>query len=297
MKKTLSSIGLTLVVLVSLLALNPSAAFASTTFLYAGARQLLSAGTTAQGIQSSMLVAEPYLDAVNDGHTLMEEAAKDTASGNTIEFGWNVDFALYGDTEVHLFSGGWRNGVFLGYNASAVGYVDYGSNATDIGANLHAVATNATFTSRIKQFTIQRDTTVACGSDATGGWWIRYDGAFIGCYQNSIWGAGVFTSVNDAEYFGEVPTFRASGKPCSDMGNGKPGNSYTTGGLDINDPAFFTSTSWVNSPIIASSNTRWSTDPNAYDAFSIGSTGDRTFTLGGKGYTSTGTTPGNLGSC
>lgn len=280
------------------LAAAPAApALASTTFLYAGGRQLLSAGTTAQGIQSSMLVAEPFLDAVNDGHTLMEEAAKDTSTGNTIEFGWNVDFALYGDTQVHLFSGAWKNGVFLGYNASATGYVDYGSNSTDIGANLHAVATNATFTSRIKQFTIQRDTSVACGSDATGGWWIRYDGAFIGCYQNSIWGAGVFTSVNDAEYFSEVPTFRTSGKPCSDAGNGKPGNSYTAGGLDINDPAFFTSTSWVNSPIITSSNTLWNTDANAYDAFSIGSTGNRTFTLGGKGYTSTGTTPGNLGSC
>lgn len=296
MRSLLARTGLTLVVLISLLALGRPA-YASTTFLYAGARQTLSAGTTATGIAVNVLVAEPYLDTTNDGHTLMEALAKDTASGNTIEVGWNVDYALYGDTQVHLFSGGWKGGVFLGYNASATGYVDYSGNATNVGANIHSAAVDPTFTARIKKFTISRDTTVPCGSDATGGWWISYDNAWLGCYQNSIW-SGAFTTINDAEYFSEVPTFRASGKPCSDAGNGKPGNSAVLP-LDATDPAFFASTTWLVSSGTAptSSNTLWNTDANAYDAYSIGSTGNRTFTLGGKGYTSTGTTPGNLGSC
>jgi hypothetical protein len=234
----------------------------------------------------------------------MEIDARDTATGNSIEIGWTIDSVLNGDTQAHLFTGAWKSGTFLGYNAAATGYVDNTSNSTNAGANLHAVATNATFTNRIKKFLIQYDNTVACGSDPSGGWWVSYDNVFVGCYQNSIWGSGVFTSINNAEYFAEVATTRANGKPCSDAGNGKPGNSAVLP-LDATDPAFFSSTSWVNpNPSgTTSSNTLYAHDSNgvgtsaAYDSFSIGSTGNRTFTTGGKGWTSTGTTPGNYQTC
>lgn len=276
----------------------------STTFVYAGGHQILGSGVTAQGAAANLLVAEPYLDTTNDGHSLGEVAVRDTVSGNTIEIGWTIDQGLNGDVQAHLFTGAWDSSGFLGYNATAAGYVDNSSNAINAGANLHAVATNATFTSRIKKFLIQHDTTVACGSDPTGGWWVSYDNVYVGCYKNSTWPSG-FGSINNAEYFGEVVTFRTSGKPCSDGGNGKPGNSYTAGGLDINDPAFFASTSWVNpNPSTTTSvNSLYNQDAAGnntaaeYDAFSIGSTGNRTFTYGGKGSTSTGTTPGNYATC
>ena len=271
--------------------------------MWAGGDQVLAAGSTAGGAASNVLVAEPYLDTTNDAHSLGEVAARDTSTGNTIEIGWNIDQAINGDTQAHLFTGAWKNGTFLGYNATATGYVDNSSNATNAGANLHSVAIDATFTNRIKQFLIQYDNTVACGSDPTGGWWVKYAGVYVGCYQNSIWGAGVFTTVNNAEYFGEVATYRTSGKPCSDQGNGNPGNTAVTP-LDATDPAFFASTSWVNASAgVTSSNTLYNQDSNsnntaaAYDAFSIGSSGNRTFTYGGKGWTSTGTTPGNKGIC
>jgi hypothetical protein len=274
------------------------------TWVWAGGQQLLSAGTTAGGAAANVLVAEPWLDTTNDPHSLSEVAVRDTATGNTIEVGWTIDQSLNGDVQAHLFTGAWKLGVFLGYNATATGYTDNSSNATNAGANLHAVATNATFTSRIKKFLIQYDNTVACGSDPSGGWWVSYDNVYVGCYQNSIWGAGAFTHVDNALYFGEVATNRASGKPCSDMGNGNPGNTAVLP-LDATDPAFFSSTSWVNpNPAgTASSNTLYNIDSNsnntaaAYDAFSLGSTGNRTFTDGGKGNTSTGTTPGTKGAC
>lgn len=274
-----------------------------TTWVWAGGDQVLAAGSTAGGAAANLLVAEPYLDTTNDAHTLAEVAARNTSNGNSIEIGWTIDQSLNGDVQAHLFTGAWRLGTFLGYNATATGYVDNGSNATNAGANIHSVAIDATFTNRIKQFLIQYDNTVACGSDPTGGWWVKYAGVYVGCYQNSIWGAGAFTTVNNAEYFGEAATFRASGKPCSDQGNGNPGNTAVLP-LDATDPAFFASTSWVNgSAGVTSSNTLYAQDSNsnstsaAYDSFSVGSTGNRTFTYGGKGWTSTGTTPGNKGSC
>lgn len=273
-----------------------------TTWVWAGGDQTLSGGVTAGGTSTKILVAEPYLDTTNDAHTLAENAARDTATGNTIEVGWTVDSSLNGgSTQAFLFTGAWKNGVFLGYNATAPTWVDNTSNPINAGANLHSVATDPTFTNRIKLFLIQYDNTVACGSDPTGGWWVKYDTAYVGCYPNSTWGAGVFTHVNNAEYFGEAATFRASGKPCSDQGNGKPGNTAVLP-LDATDPAFFASTSWVNSTA-TSSNTLYALDSNsnstsaAYDSFSVGSTGNRTFTFGGKGWTSTGTTPGNQNAC
>lgn len=268
----------------------------TSSFVYAGGEQALTAGQSAGGAAANILVAEPYIDTANDSHTLMEIAVTDTATGNAVEIGWSVDPGRYGDTQAHLFTGAWLGSTFLGYDASATGYVDYAANSTNVGANLHTVATNATFTNRIKRMYIQHDP-AACGSDSTGGWWFNYDANWIGCIKNSSW-SGAFTSANKALYFSEVYTNRASFKPCSDAGNGKPGNSAVLP-LDATDPAFFASTGWVNpSPsTITNSNTLFATDPAAYDSFSLGSTGNRTFTLGGKGYTSTGTTPGNLGSC
>lgn len=271
-----------------------------TTWVWAGGDQVLSGGTTAGGASAKILVAEPYLDTTNDAHTLAEVAARDTATGNTLEAGWTIDQSLNGDTQAHLFVGAWKNGAFLGYNASAPTWVDNSSNAINAGANLHSVVTDPTFTNRIKLFLIQYDNTVACGSDPSGGWWVKYDTAYVGCWPNSTWGSGVFTSVNNAEYFGEVATFRTSGKPCSDMGNGKPGSSAVLP-LDATDPAFFASTSWVNSTA-TSSNTLYAKDSNgnltsaAYDNLALGS-GNRTIPFGGKGWTSTGTTPGVQNGC
>jgi hypothetical protein len=275
-----------------------------TTWVWAGGDQTLAAGSTAGGAAASLLVAEPYIDSAHDNHTLAEVAARNASNGNTIEVGWTVDPSLNGgSTQPFLFTGAWKLGVFLGYNATATGYVDNGSNPVNAGANLHSVAVDPTFTNRIKQFLIQYDNTVACGSDPSGGWWVKYAGVYVGCYQNSIWGAGAFTTVNNAEYFGEVATPLLSGKPCSDGGNGSPGNTAVLP-LDATDPAFFASTSWVNgSTGVTSSNTLYAQDSNsnstsaAYDSFSVGSTGNRTFTYGGKGWTSTGTTPGNKGYC
>lgn len=301
----LKRLAVTATAAITLVGLGAAPALATTTtFVYAGGNQILGAGQSAGGASAKLLVAEPYEDTTNDGHSLMEVGARNTATGDAIEIGWTVDAALNGgSTQAFLFTGAWDGGVFLGYNATATGYVDNSANPINAGANLHSVATNPTFTSRIKEFLIQYDNTVACGSDPTGGWWVRYDGVYVGCYQNSIWGAGAFTSVNDAEYFAEVPTFRTSGKPCSDEGNGKPANTAVLP-LDATDPAFFASTSWVNSSPagIASVNTLFTKDSNgvntsaAYGSFSLSAT-NRTFAVGGYGFTSTGGTPGNYNAC
>lgn len=297
MKKLIGSIGLILATTVSLLsAAGP--AQATVTYSYAGGQQVLPAGTTAAGGASNVLVAEPFIDTANTEHSLMEISAKDTVTGNMMETGWIVSQAVNGDTQVHLFVGAWNGSTFLGYNATNTSWVDYAANPVNAGANLHAVAIDATFTNRIKNFFIQRDTTVACGSDLTGGWWVRYDNSWVGCVKNSAF-TSAFTAANRVQWFGEVATTRASGKPCSDMGNAQFGSDYTAGGLDINDPTFFTSASLVGAnPPTTTSLTLFEQNTAsgaAANAFSIGSTGNRTFTLGGKEWTSTGTTPGNVG--
>jgi hypothetical protein len=264
-------------------------------YTYVGGRQMLNSTTTATGSSGNLLVANPYCP--NTDHCLTEMSVQDAAQQNTIEIGWNRDFALYGDTKTHLFVYYWIGGVGQGYNALGSAWVDNPSNATNAGADLSSVV-SATFPANVKQFIIVHQAT-QCGPTAgVNGWWLWYDGSAIGCYPDTTWAAGVMdtSTIKVFQWFGEEYSSTTT-TPCGDLGNGKGGTSYVAP-LDATDPAYIGSTSITNtSPATTTNLSLFATDATKYNATRVSSPGTTTFTYGGPGWNAAGTATGSTGSC
>ncbi len=162
-------------------------------FHYAVARQK---GET-DGTWANLTIEKPKL-AEGDYHTLAEIAVQSEDGEQTVEVGWNVDRAVNGDSDPHLFVYYWRDNVPTCYNAC--GFTMY-SKTVKPGDTLPVGAQ--------KRFGIQH---------ASGVWWVAYDSEWIGYFSDKNW-EGRFTKGGQVQWFGEVAS--PSRTPCSAMGNGK----------------------------------------------------------------------------
>jgi neprosin-like protein len=161
-------------------------------FHYAGAGQY---GDT-DGTWANLNIAKPDLD-VNDYHTLAEITVRSADGRQIVEVGWNIDRAVNGDADPHLFVFYWRDRVPTCYNAC--GFEMY-SKTMKPGDTLPAGTQ--------KRFGIQH---------SGGAWWIAYDSEWIGAFPDKLWD-GTYTRGGRSQWFGEVAS--PSLTPCTDMGNG-----------------------------------------------------------------------------
>jgi hypothetical protein len=143
----------------------------------------------------------------------------------------------------------------------------------------------------VKQFVFQYFSGVGCGG-STNSVWFYYDTVAIGCLPDTA--VPGTTTFDEYKAFGEVYYGGGGAAPCTDMGNGK----YATATASASGSAFIASIGYTGTGAPTPSLTMAAnTDSGAYTALSVGSPGNRIFTLGGPGRTSTGGTPGNAGSC
>lgn len=275
-------------------------------YKYAAAQQGMAGTDFVKGLSANIYIAAPYVDATSipadKDHSLTELAVQGgTGNGNIVEIGWASEPTAFGDNLPRLFASGWKlvGGVstWLGCYGEGCGWVDLtpGNSADDLGRDLSSYA-SAAFPGMAKNFSVYNSTGAgfSCGADATGGWFFYFLATAVGCLPNSIWG-GTFTQSVFVQGFGEV---YSGGLYCSDMGNGKQGSSVIAP-IDATDPAYIGSMTFAGpSPAgLAYAFNLTHTTSAVYSYGNVGSVGNRTFTEGGAGYTSTGTTPGNINSC
>jgi len=185
---------------------GPAAAVnqASLDYFYADTYQF----ATATGDQAQFLVADPTV-AAGDYHSLAETSVESSDQMQIIEEGWTVDPGQFGDTLPHLFIYHWINGVGTCYDAC--GFVQVSSTILP-GM---ALTPGQTLAAEINY--------------ADGNWNIYVGGTLVGYFPGSIW-SGDFTSLELAQWFGEVAA--SSTAPCTQMGDGLFAN---TGGADTID--------------------------------------------------------------
>jgi hypothetical protein len=185
---------------------DPTSAPPSSTSKDDGAKFLYAVGsqaTTADGMYAGLDIKRPALKQ-GDYHTLAELSVQDGPKpNNVVEVGWNVDRAVNGDDDPHLFVYYWINGKGVCYNlCDGGGFVPY-NNGIDAGDTLPV--------DNFKKFGIQYN---------DGAWWIAYDTTFVGYYPASLWTDqnAKFTQGSYFQAFGEVAA--ASWTPCTQMGSG-----------------------------------------------------------------------------
>ncbi|MEV6345250.1 neprosin family prolyl endopeptidase [Actinoplanes sp. NPDC051851] len=198
------------------------------------------------GAYGNFTIAKPVLDS-GDYHTLAELAVQSSDSRQIVEVGWNVDRVVNGDDDPHLFVYHWVNGVSTCYNGC--GFVQYSSN-------IHPGDT------------LPRDTAKRIGIQYDGSaWWIAYDTEWVGYYPASRWN-GTFTRTGVVQTFGEVAA--SSTDPCTEMGNGRHGESDTAA-------AKVGSITYLNGPTVDM------TVRTTSDYYDVAKLSGRTFRYGGAG--------------
>jgi hypothetical protein len=213
-------------------------------FLYAVGSQT----ATADGLYANLTVSRPVL-AKGDYHTLAELAVQSADSQQIVEVGWNVDRAVNGDDDPHLFVFHWVNGQPTCYNTCDFQPYDGGVAPGD---------------------TLPADTSKKFGVQYfNGAWWVAYDTTWVGYFPDKDWTSqGVtFTKAGFMQVFGEVAA--SSPKPCTQMGNGLA--------VDDANGARIGSITYLNGPAVAM-NMRSTTDVYGLNALST-----RTFRYGGPG--------------
>ncbi|WP_412738930.1 neprosin family prolyl endopeptidase [Krasilnikovia sp. MM14-A1259] len=149
------------------------------------------------GTYANFSIGKPRL-ADGDFHTLAELSVRTADGLQVAEVGWNVDRAVNGDSDPHLFVYHWVNNQESCYNAC--GFVQY-SQTVKPGDTLPE--------GNNKKFGIQH---------FNGAWWVAYDTEWLGYFPDSLWN-GQFTRTGLVQYFGEVAS--PVTRPCSQMGNGQ----------------------------------------------------------------------------
>ena len=284
MRAFLARIGLILTVLACVAAYATPANASGPGYYYAGAVESSVSG--ANGIGAKIWVANPYIQCNTGEHSVMEITAKDTATGNVIEFGWIKD----GCTGYpRLFTSYWAAGIWSGCFFTCTGWQDNGSNPINLGADLSTVAAGCNGTTTlncVKQFTFQYIAS-ACGPSAAGVFFY-YDNVNIGCFQSSL--IPGTSNFDQYQAYSEV-YYAGSTVPCTDGGNGK----YASSTLSASGSAYFGSLSYTGTaPPTPNFSLNTITDSGAYTAVRLSG---RTISVGGPGRTSAGATPGNTGSC
>lgn len=241
------------------------------TYYYAGAAQsnvssIVPAVTTVGA--SLQHLPNPLYKAPADSHTLVELAVRKTNNSNAglVEAGITVDPVVNVDSQPRLFVFAWdKNAVGVGYNT---GFVLSASRTITPG---DVVST----------------TSAMSWSYVSGNWWLSYQGAWVGYYPNSVFGASfMFDRVGQFLGFGEVANAGVSSFSCSDMGDGVLPTAAAGVGKQISSVSFNSSGTNVNvTPVTTST---------GFGYYQISA---RSFKYGGPGTNSTGGLPGNTGSC
>lgn len=185
-------------------------ALLSSTFRYAGYHQAYNADGAKANVD---VVSVGTLD--SGDHSLVELTVEREAGAGVIdavEIGFNVDPALYGNSNPHLFVYSWENSVPQGYNGSN-GYTDIVDTCGSGGTNVVAGQTETAGTNV--------SLTWLYGGSPTGWYAYRANCAF-GYYPASAWAGTTFTSATTTynQGFWELYDSDGSATPCSDMGNG-----------------------------------------------------------------------------
>lgn len=278
----------------------PPSPFTGPGYYYADAQEVLTGGNTVAGIQANVEVDQPMVEVpvgIKYSHSLFELALRD-AAGNSIEVGWANEGAAFGDTKPRLFSCAWvlgavAKGCYDGVETGSTWLDNSAAGVPNLGADLTSVAT-AAFPNNAKQFKVQRQTSSLCGI-AGAGWIVSYNSQDIGCWPITLWThnmpATTFNTatVTDAfgEYYygGENNAGTSNDVPCGDMGKALYGSQFNGLPIDATDPSWVGSITYLSKSGTFSENlSLFSTDANAYDVASVGSTGNRTVTWGGAGY-------------
>ena len=142
--------------------------------------------------------ARPAVDAA-DHHSLVELAMVSADGQQIVEVGWTVDRAVNGDARPHLFVYHWVDGQPSCYNAC--GFVST-SAALRPGGLLHPADGPQPYAL----------------AHVVDRWWVSVGGRRLGYFPDSLW-QGRFTRADEQVWFGEVAA--GSGRPCTDMGNGR----------------------------------------------------------------------------
>src|SRR3954470_12463409 len=215
---------------------------------------------------SNMLISQPTCSGAGN-HSLAELTVQyGSTTGayrdNILEFGWACEVnAFTGSNTPHLLASCFRNNVGAGSYTGGCGYVDSGSFATNLGADLGPLGLN--YIGLTKKFAIQYNA-IPCGA-ASGGWWIWMDN-WVGCFPTDS-AAGHFDSAFTAgqffQAFGE--TYKASSPgTCLGMGNDLFPTTTTT------PTAYFNTLSHVTSGSANGNfNTAIQTDPTIYGALKL----------------------------
>lgn len=208
---------------------NASPVQAALSYMYASGTWAYSAGTVPHQASANLTIWKPTVTA-GDFHSVSQIAVQSQNSNQIVEVGWNVDNALYGDNEPHVFVHYWKDGFDCGYNgvatpancgSIAAPWVDNAAVSMDAGDELTESISGGTVTTL--KVGIDYSTT-DCGG-APNGWWVRAwystgTAQYIGCYKDTNW-SGVSPTFNNFhlyQAFGEVAVNVAN--PTTLMGSG-----------------------------------------------------------------------------
>jgi hypothetical protein len=246
-------------------------------YFYAGARQRLAAGESANSLAVNLNVYLAYLDTANDAHTLMQLAVQSHDSQQAVEFGVTHDPAVCGAGNSPCLFGGYRkNGVWGGYST---GFVDYAANTT------HTLGTTLVANPQ-KRFQV---------TYSGGNWWLAYDLAWIGYFPGTLWtnapNSVTFDKGGLFQSWTEVATkVTGDATPCTDAGNGELGNSVAGTSARVGTNAL----GGTLPGAIANNFTGFSYGLGIYTHNTVSA---QTTRVGGPGYNAAGTAVGTIGSC
>jgi hypothetical protein len=158
-----------------------------TCYFYGGGRQTVS--TDAASIQFS--VEKPSCTSTYCWHSLAENAVESADGQQVVEWGWNIDTIVNGDSNPHLFAFSWVNGVPGVYNGS--GWVNAVGSVCPAGMNISADVSVGSAT--VQNFGWQH---------LNNAWWAAYKGNWCGAFPDSKWTSPTFTQAGYVQIFGEV---------------------------------------------------------------------------------------------
>lgn len=250
---------------------------------YALARQILTGTQTSTGIAANLTVERPYVES-GSGHSLAELAVQSADGQQTVEVGWRKTAS--GNTALFVYH--WINGVGQGYQT---GFTEYASTCNAAGAICPGDLMTSVPTHTQLRFQI---------TYSGGNWWIGYDtgqvtqpGVWVGFFSGSRWSgaspAAVFTEGKVLSgYFEAVHATKVN--TCTDMGNGEPTSSGTAariGSLSITG-LVGTTVNFGPTSILPS------TTPTSVYSTQALDTPTTTMRAGGKGWSATGGTTGQV---
>jgi Neprosin len=182
-------------------------------YLYVGGDQF----ATNYGASVVLSQEQPYVSP-KDSHSLMELAVESADNKQIVEVGWTVDPNQFRDSKPHLFTYHWVDGQGTCYDACGFEQISPDIKPGD------PVTPGTSGNYSIQQ--------------ANNAWEIRYDGELVGDYPDYLWG-NRYRYAGLVQAFGEVAIGETA--PCTDMGAGTYGDTFTSShayieDFDINTP-------------------------------------------------------------